>query len=504
MKSRLFVTTLAVALFATCSKHELAAPDQARSQSPPEVARVGLAGYGEINTIDPVRAVTSAPLVVVWQLYDRLVGLDADDQPVPMIASRWASSDSLTRWTFQIASSASFNVPSGEAPRRITPADVKHSIERALRIPGYGQSLLAGLIIGGLEVSSGKSEEAPGIEAGSDSVTFHLTRPFAFLPQRLGTSVFGIVPGDTSADSDPLLSSGAYRLKAWDRLRGEVTLEAARPAAHFKSLLIQAFANEGTAVESFRTGAIDYLEASLTAKRLLPAAEPGLTVTMPPSNTIRFVALNQTDETIRHAPLLGTLLNVGTDRERLREILGGGEPLFGPVPGEEAVFHYDPERAAELARQLPASARHLRLLTEAEELSRRLAEGLKQQWTTLGLEVSLEEARADFVDRLVRGRFQLVNIYFGPFLPTPEQYLWPYQSVATPLPNLMAFKSPPFDAAFEAYTGTAQASEQAQRLRAALAVLKERPPVIWLLRTPSVVAYRPGFDVPRSCAIPVF
>ena len=68
------------------------------SQPEPEGShlRVGMAGFGEFNTLCPTRATTSAPIMVVWLLYDRLVDIAPDGSIVPMLALKQANVEHIS------------------------------------------------------------------------------------------------------------------------------------------------------------------------------------------------------------------------------------------------------------------------------------------------------------------------------------------------------------------------------------------------------------------------
>ena len=79
--------------------------NQGNDQPGPEDShlRVGMAGFGEFNTLSPTRAMTSAPITVVWLLYDRLVDIAPDGSVAPMLSESWKSDASLRERRFACA-----------------------------------------------------------------------------------------------------------------------------------------------------------------------------------------------------------------------------------------------------------------------------------------------------------------------------------------------------------------------------------------------------------------
>ena len=60
------------------------------------------ARYGDIDSLDPHRATSTLSLQVWSLIYDTLLAMDADGNPVPHIASSWTSNDAGTEYTFSL------------------------------------------------------------------------------------------------------------------------------------------------------------------------------------------------------------------------------------------------------------------------------------------------------------------------------------------------------------------------------------------------------------------
>ena len=262
---------------------------------PIESLRVGLAGLGDINTLDPARAGTAAPIIVVWHLYERLVDVAPDGSIKPMVASSWSHDDSLKEWQFQIRAGNYFHSPSSApSARAVSAADVRASIERALRIPGLGQTLLGNLLVGSGPFIAGETEHISGIEVSGDRVTLRLVRPFAFLPERLAASFFSVLPEGTVDDpAVPPLGSGPFRLVEWDKVAKKVELQrneaytGARSPHCPKQLVFYAFEQEAAGIEEVKAGALDWLKATSSAWPLARSlAGQGSLHIAPPPQTV--------------------------------------------------------------------------------------------------------------------------------------------------------------------------------------------------------------------------
>lgn len=484
-----------------------------------ESLRVGLAGLGDINTLDPARAGTAAPIIVVWHLYERLVDVAPDGSIKPMIASSWSHDEELKEWQFKIRKDNYFHAsPSAQSARVVSPADVRASIERALRIPGLGQTLLGNLLVGSGPFIAGESDHISGIEVSGDRVTFKLVRPFAFLPERLAASFFSVLPQGTADDpAEPPLGSGPFRLVGWDKVAKKVELQ--RNEAYTgtqspdcpKRLVFYTFEQEAAGIEEVKAGALDWLEATSSAWPLARsiAGQGSLHIATPPQTVIRLVALNMTRKPFAEDARIGRLLNYATDRGALVKALGGGEVAGSPIPPSvlarpDLTYHFDPTRAKELAARIPRTALELEMIVQPGQEPRIIAELLRQQWEKFGIHVTLKQGLADFFPRVVQGDYQLALGYFGPFVPSAEQYLWPYRKDAQPAPNVMLYASEAFESSFAAFTSAPPGPVATKALDDALQSLYDRPPAVWLVRAPRVVVTSGKMTVPRVASVPLF
>lgn len=484
-----------------------------------DVVHVGLAGLGEINTLDPARAGTAAPITIVWHMYDRLVDVRPDGKIAPMLAASWESNPEMKEWRFRLRSDARFHRGSeGEPGRLISATDVRASLKRALRIPGFAQTLLGDVVVGAREYISGESDRLEGLEASDGQVVLRLSKPFAFLPERLAASFLSIVPAETPLEPTEVpIGSGPYNLVLWDRVSEQVTLErndhywAAFSPASPKRLVFHRFENEGTAVEEIIAGAIDWMEATSTSLQLVRSTgrKKKLRVDTPPHTDIRLIAINMSRNPFADNPRIGAALNYATDRKAFVDALGGGEPLGSAVPtslmretGHQ--FEYNPDRARGLLNGQAPSAFRLEMLVQPGQEARMIAELVRQQWAKVGIDLTLKQGLADFFEHVVQGNYQLALAYYGPFVPSAEQYLWPYRAQAQPVPNVMKYSQPAFERSYDLFTSTTDRGRSAAALNDSLRILFEQAPAVWLLRAPRVVVSRADLAAPRAGSIPLF
>jgi ABC-type transport system substrate-binding protein len=477
--------------------------------------RVALAGLGDVPTLDPARAATAVPVIIGWQVYQRLVGIKPDGGLAPMLATGWRSNPKMTEWRFDLRKNVFFHAKPGKTPRKFTARDAKASIERALRVPGYGRAVIGNLVIGAKKFIKGKAKDITGIRIENGELLFKLTKTFAFFPDRLASSFFAIVPQGTSLDDSAPPGTGPYRITKWDRLSGKVSLELVSrnwtPVTNKspKRLSFRVYESVQLAVEELRAGNVDWLEATSDAKRLVDKSlDPSVfSISSPEQTVIRLIAINRLLPRFTKYPELAVALNFAVDRARIVKALGGGVAVGGPVPSgrfKNRGYWTDKPLARTIVKTLPPDERRIELLVQPGAESRIIAELVTQDWREVGINVVLKQGMSNFFSRLVKGKYETALAYFGPFINAPEPYLWPYRAEAQPVPNVMRYRSAAFQTAYQRYISLPGSTGGSDGLRAAVDAVLRDPPMIWLVKPPHIVAVRGFISAPRSAAIPQF
>ena len=178
-----------------------------------EIFKVGLIARGEINTLDPAQAGTESPIGIVWNTHDRLVQLDSSGKIVPRLAEAWTVSNDRREWRFRIRKNVRFHAVVGQPTRDLKPDDVVYSLIRAVRIPGFGRTLLVDILPGVAEVAGGSAKAIAGLRVEGDEVVFALSKPFNFLLDRLATSFLSIVPSGTPDSGSPPARHGGQQFQ---------------------------------------------------------------------------------------------------------------------------------------------------------------------------------------------------------------------------------------------------------------------------------------------------
>ncbi|GHD58499.1 hypothetical protein GCM10017083_41550 [Thalassobaculum fulvum] len=478
--------------------------------------RIGLISRSEINTLEPSQAATESPISIVWNIYDRLVQLSEAGDLEPRLAERWESNDRRDKWRFAIRSGVRFHDSGYGAGRTLGPSDVVFSIHRAVRLPGYARTLLVDVVEGVSDFLEGRANSIRGIRIDGDTVEFQLSRSFSFLPDRLAASYLSIVPEGTPDEGDTPAGTGAYALTAWDRTAQRITLR--RFEGHWQKLspdapseiVVRSVPSEALGAAELKSGGIDYAEFNATAYPAMNGQAGTLYRIREYDHTeLRLIALNQQKPPFStpHGATLGRALNLGIDRDILVRTLDGGTPFAGPVPTrptERFQLPFDRAVARSLVDTVPKELRRIDLLVEPVDEARIIAELLVPQWSEIGLTVTAIYGRADFFPVVINGDYQMALAYYGPYIPSPEQYLWMYRADAAPVPNVMRFSNDTFEAAFTRYTAALSDTAAESALDQALAALLQQSPTVWVMKPPRYYASRRAVEIPRSAGLPVY
>lgn len=171
----------------------------------------------ELQTPDPMQAVSPAELLLVDQLFDGLTQADSSGKTEPGLAVSWVSNDDATRFEFVLRDTAVFHDGSP-----ITADDVIATFQR-LASPGSPLRQTLGVQL----IESDDAGRLTGVsENESGDVVFELKRSFPEFPLVISAPSFGIVPANMPDEVlfNTVVGSGPYRIKGVGTL--EMQLEA--------------------------------------------------------------------------------------------------------------------------------------------------------------------------------------------------------------------------------------------------------------------------------------
>jgi peptide/nickel transport system substrate-binding protein len=445
---------------------------------------------------------------VADSIFNGLVGLDSNLQPVPSLATSWDISDDGRTVTFHLAEA---NWHDGEP---FTAEDVKFTFENVL-FQHHSRT------------KAGLGSVVERIESPDDrTVVFHLSAPHPALLRRLDVTEAPIVaehiyagiddiPG-ADANMDPV-GTGPYRFDSYDR-DSQVVLVANED--YFKEglpqldrLVFRILKDPATQLMAYQQGEIDYMGVSGKDVRALEAAGDStiLQATSGPGggNCIMTVSFNLEREATGD-PAVREALARAIDRERIVEQVLFGQGKVATAPFSSAIgwahadaaldrYGHDPEAAAEMleAAGYAAGDGGIRLTLDMVHFPtfNRYAEIMKQDLAEAGVElVSRPLDREATIDAIFNQRdfdTNLISYCNGvdPEIGIKRMYV---SDNIGPIPfsNAAAYRNEEVDRLF-AEAGNVQDTERRGEIyRQIQEILAEDLPYYWLVETVRTAAHK--------------
>ncbi len=338
-----------------------------------------------LTHFDPHRSTSSYDSTWLFPIYDRLVHVDPDGNPVPGLAEHWQFAADGSHLDLHIRPSVRFHDGSP-----LDAAAVAANLERARSL--RGSSVAAELTsITDIEV------------LGEHHVRLHLARSDAALPlilsDRAGMMIGLAAFEDRVLERQPI-GAGPYRLlefRSRHRARYQRVEDYWDPDAQgVKQIELHYMADEITRLNSLRSGQVDM--ATLLAQQVDEAKLAGLNVVSQVGLEFSYIQLNRSRSEL-HDTRVRQALNHAVRREALAQALTMGRSLassqffppgylaFDPDTGSNH-YPYDPERArALLAEAGLADGFEFEMIVPAAPAFGPVYEALESQFRAIGVRV---------------------------------------------------------------------------------------------------------------------
>ena len=277
------------------------------------------------STLDPQYASETGAKIVINNVFEGLVRMNADGEIIPGIAENWEiSKDGLT-YTFKLQKDTEWYCPSsfktqyGEdfynkyVQEKVRAADFvyacKRTVDPAIQSPSAGRMMV---ISGAAEIYAGKADmNTLGVAAPDDTtLIFHLTEPCEDFLSRLTESefmpcneeFFKAMKGRYGLTKNTLLCNGPFYLSFWNPEKdGQITIKknkyySGQQEVNPISVQISFDANAESIYKKLANG-------SLTASLLIPMSDipEGVTVAKEIPDTVIGLAFNCSDPVLSNA-----------------------------------------------------------------------------------------------------------------------------------------------------------------------------------------------------------
>ena len=377
-------------------------PDTTEEPSPdagPETARAGVlrVAMQPIVQTDPALISSDSEVLVANHVYDYLVDIDAQSQPVPRLATVWEISDDGLTYTFDLAQGVTWH---DGAP--FSAADVVWTFNR-LREAGSD-----------LPTEDLYSNIA-SVEAGNDlQVVFTLSEPNPFFLYDLSDN-HALVLQEGTGDASQFNGTGPFVVTDY-RPEDRITMEAnenyfVAGQPRLAGLEIIFFNDETASVDALRGGQIDLVMRMSTSLFQSLQNEANIVTVDIPTNGFDLVRL-RADRAPGNDPRVIEAMKLATDREAIFQLVQQGYGAVGndsPIGPLYETYHAPdvspPARDVAEARRLLGEAGYangLDLVLHVPDTGGRpdVAAVLQSQWAEAGInvEISVEPESVYYAD----------------------------------------------------------------------------------------------------------
>ncbi|MDU8944312.1 ABC transporter substrate-binding protein [Ovoidimarina sediminis] len=447
---------------------------------------------------------------VADSIFNGLVALDENLEPIPDLATSWTVSDDGTTYTFTLAEAAWHD----GAP--FTSEDVKFTFEEVLfQHHARTKSGLSGVV---------SSIETPDPR----TVVFRLSSPHPALLRRFDVTEAPILPkhlyegaGDPTeaAQNASPVGTGPYRFvshapgdrvvleKNSDYFKGDTT--------DVDKVVFRIIQDAETALLAFERGEVDYIPR-IGGQNIVRAEDAGqvLTATAGPGggNCIMTVSFNLESELLQPADVRRAIA-LGIDRERLNDqvLFGRGNVAEAPfssaigwahAAGSLSSLGHDPASASAAldAAGLEPGADGIRAEIDMVHFPTfsKYAELMAQDLAKVGIRLTSRPLdRPAAIDAIFKARdfdTNLISYCNGvdPEIGIKRMYV---SNNIGPIPfsNASAYRNEKVDALFAAAGSTADQGERARAYGEIQTILAEDLPYFWLVETVRITAASDGF-----------
>jgi len=449
--------------------------------------------------------------VVADSIFNGLVGLDENLQPIPDLADSWTMSDEGRMYTFMLHPGVLWH---DGTP--FTSADVKFSFEEVLL--KYHSRTSAAL-----------TPALAGIDAPDDlTVVMRFKQPYAPLLQRLDVTEAPIVAKHIYEGTDPTTAEanlqpvGTGPFTFVEYVQGDqVTLE--RNEAYFKDglphldrVVFRVIPEANSALLALQQGEVDYAWNTTPAQTRILETSDGVTVSNAAASPggalcINTLMFNLENEVVAR-PEVRQAIAHALDRERMLEQIqfGAGRVATGPISSQMTEFYnpdvttyeFDVERAKELLDAAglteDADGVRARLVFPHPNTFDKYGEIIREELGAIGIEV--EDVSLDFnaaTDRVFVARdfdLGIVSYCNGTDPEIGVRRVYDSRNIRPiPFSNGAAYSNPEIDRLFDEAAASLDPAVRAVAYFEIQAMLTEEVPYLWLIETEGIRAYRTGF-----------
>ena len=477
----------------------------------PSQTTLVIAQGGDPGALNPAVTTSGNTHPVTDQIFNGLVGLDAQLNPVPELAERWQIDDDGRTYRFTLRDDVTWH-----DGIRFTSADVKFTFEQALlKYHSRTRAALEGLLL--------------AVDTPDDrTAVFRLKRPYSPLPQRLDVVEASIIPrhqyqGHDLLNGEPTrrpVGTGPFRFVSYAPSHS-VVLE--RNPDYFRRgrpgvdrLVFRIFPNPSMSIAALEKGEVDYVGGVPGADADRLRETPGIVVVSGTGGSGGSICQDVLIPNITRRPFSDLRVRRAfahaIDKRFIvdRVYFAQGTPATGPISHllawaytpDTRQYPHDPAAATKLLdeaglRPGPSGERFAITFIHAAN-QQRLAQALRQQLAAVGITLNLNtlDFNAAVEQVFVKKTFDLGFASFcngaDPDIGVRRVYV---SSNIGPFPfsNGAGYRNPRIDQLFDIGSEPVEREKRRQYYVEIQQILADDVPYFWLIDSEGFRAHRTAF-----------
>lgn len=475
------------------------------------------------GSLNPLTIKSPETFFVAWQIYEGLLGLDAQGNIIPKIAESWETKD-YKIWRFNIRKGVEFQKSEiFETPsmtRTLTAHDVYYAYTRFCTPDSYPSFLISDSIKGYSRFNKGEAKTIEGFKV-IDDYTFQieLVAPEPSFLNRISSPWLAIFPKEAENEKYKdkwgisfAVGTGPFILT--NKTENEITLTK-NPSywntshiAKINTIVFKVVQNDQIRFSNLSKKTIDMM---MVPSQLFPTVfdtdgtPKGKYSSEYNFETIKtfnthLIGVNMkklTDINLRRA------IYYGTNREEMiNEILFGyADIIGGAVPpgmnGYTSSFEnlYDSDKAKQELKKSKYDGREISLLVHELANSELIGQIFQKQMKDIGINIRLE--KQDFnstIGRMIKGDAELFSMFAEVAFSSPEPLLINlFSSKKIPVPNFWNYSVPEIDMKLEDLKNITDSTKSVKMSEQIDKEIMQTVPAIFLYRQNQVLMFSKKF-----------
>jgi len=498
--TRLLAAVVLLCLVVSCQREE------AKTKKSETAPSITIAIENDIQTLDPTLLSDPHTSRIVWQIFEGLVGLDAEGRMQPMIAESWSASDDFKSWTFKIRPGVLYHqndvFKTPNHTRAVTASDVVYSYVRFAK--GFGSFVFAGLVEGFDDYLAGKAANIKGFSS-PDAQTFQiiLTRPDPSFIFRISSPYLGIMSPE-AVETAPkafgvtvAVGTGPFQLV--ERSPTQVVLARnpaywRRTAGNLGQVVFRVEKNPQFRISQLEKGGYDVAQlpfsavpSYITGGRLRSEFEGRLALYVARTFNVHYLGID--NKQVPEIPIRRAIAE-SVDKRAIVENLLHGLAVAASSPIPPGLQGFDPPPDIAMDR---AAARHeverarrpgriLRLLTSNVGIDEQVAQVIQDNLKDAGIETRIE--LVDFntlISRIFsKNRPELFVVYSEWIYGAPELIMDVFDSHRFPNPNMFGYANRKIDAQLAQLPTITDRNSLNTHSREIASLANKDVPAVWL------------------------